>query len=65
MGRYFYSILNLKERISMSVAITESLSDNCEVSSPKYREICTIINKLNSNKAAGSDSIPPELLKNG
>jgi hypothetical protein len=35
------------------------------VSSPKYSEICTIINKLKSNKAAGSDSIPPELIKNG
>jgi hypothetical protein len=25
--------------------------------------MCTIINKLKSNKAAGSDSIPPELFK--
>lgn len=49
----------------MSVAITKSLSDNCEASSPKYSEICTIINELKSNKAAGSDNIPPELIKNG
>jgi hypothetical protein len=35
------------------------------VSSPKYNEICTIINKLQSNKAAGSDNIPPDLIKPG
>jgi hypothetical protein len=29
-----------------------------------YNEICTIINKLKFNKAAGSDNIPPELIKN-
>jgi hypothetical protein len=34
------------------------------VSSPKYNEIWTIINKLKSNKAAGPDNIPSELIKN-
>jgi hypothetical protein len=29
-----------------------------------YNEICTITNKLKFNKAAGSDNIPPELIKN-
>jgi hypothetical protein len=28
-----------------------------------YKEICTIINKLKSNTAAGSDNILPELIK--
>ena len=32
---------------------------------PSYNEICSIINKLKLNKAAGSDNIPPELLKHG
>jgi len=27
--------------------------------------MCTIINKLQSNKAAGSDNIPPDLIKTG
>ena len=35
-------------------------SDNYEVSSQKYNEICTIINILKSNKAACTDNIPPE-----
>ena len=30
-----------------------------------YNEICTIITKLKSNKAAGIDNIPPELKKSG
>jgi hypothetical protein len=30
-----------------------------------YNEICTIINKLKSNKAAGIDNIPPEFIKSG
>jgi hypothetical protein len=29
-----------------------------------YNEICTTTNKLKFNKAAGSDKIPPELIKN-
>jgi hypothetical protein len=35
------------------------------VSSPKYNEIWTVTNKLKSTKAAGSDNIPSELIKNG
>jgi hypothetical protein len=30
-----------------------------------YNEICTTINKLKFNKAAGSDNTPPEVMKNG
>jgi len=41
------------------------LYDNYEVSSPKYNEICTTINELTSNNAAGADNVPPELTKNG
>jgi hypothetical protein len=60
---YVYNILNLQETLSSSVCISERLSDNCEVSSPKYNKIYTIINKLTSNKAAGADNVPPELIK--
>jgi hypothetical protein len=30
-----------------------------------YNDICTIINKLKFNKAAGSDNTHPEMIKNG
>ena len=36
---YFYNILNPKETLSTSASITENLSDNYEMSSPKYNEI--------------------------
>jgi len=32
---------------------------------PSYNKICSINNELKQNKAAGSENIPPELLKNG
>ena len=35
------------------------------MSSPMYNEICTVINKLESYKATGLGSIPPQLIKNG
>jgi hypothetical protein len=36
-----------------------------EILSPPYNEVCSIINKLKSNKAGGIDSITPELIKQG
>ena len=62
---YFYNILNPKETLSTSVSITKRLSENYEVSSPMYTEICTITNKLKCNKAAGIDNIHPEFTKSG
>jgi hypothetical protein len=62
---YFYNILNPKEALSTSVCITKSSSENYEVSSPMCNKICTIINKLKSNKAAGIDNIPLEFIKSG
>ena len=60
---YFYNIFNPKEALSTCVSITMRLNKNYEVSSSMYNEICTIINKLKSNKAAGIDNIPPEFIK--
>jgi hypothetical protein len=51
--------------LSTSVSITESLSENLGVSSRKFNVVYTIINKLKSNRADGTDNIPPELIKNG
>jgi hypothetical protein len=36
-----------------------------EILSLFYNEICSIINKLKSNKARGTDNIIPELIKHG
>jgi len=46
-----------------SVSTTESISNKYEVTSPMYNEICTIIYKLKSNTAVGSDNIHPKLIK--
>jgi hypothetical protein len=47
------------------ILIEEIINDNQEVNTPSYNEIYYIINNLKTNKAAGSDNIPPELIKNG
>jgi hypothetical protein len=36
-----------------------------EIPPPTYNEICTIINKMKTNEAAGSDNITGELIKHG
>jgi sorting nexin-29 len=45
--------------------LIEEINDNQEVDTPSYSEICYINNNLKTIKAAGSDNIPPELIKNG
>jgi hypothetical protein len=62
---YFYNILNPKEALDMPDSINKSLSDNHEIPSPIYNEICTITNTLKVSNAASSDNIPAELTKNG
>jgi hypothetical protein len=36
-----------------------------EILPPSYNKVCSIINKLKSNKAGGTDNINPELIKQG
>jgi len=43
----------------------ERTNNQPQIPLPSYNEICFIINNLKLNKAAGSDNIPPELLKHG
>jgi hypothetical protein len=46
--------------------LTSERTDNYgEVEPPAYNEICSIINKLKTNKVAGTDNIPGELIKHG
>ena len=40
-------------------------TDRWRSTTPSYNEVCSIINKLKSNKAGGTDNIIPELVKQG
>ena len=66
---YFCTILNLDIDDSISnYRIQPTISDNqtdVEISPPSYNEVCSIIHKLKSNKAGGTDNIIPELIKQG
>ena len=44
---------------------SERIDNNNKVEPPTFNEICSIINKLKMNKAAGVDNIPGELIKYG
>ena len=62
---YFCKVLNTSETIDIKIIIKECTNNQSQIPCPSYNEICSIINKLKLNKAAGSDNIPPELLKHG
>ena len=66
---YFGTILNLDTDDSLSNHRTQlTLCDNQtdgEVPPPSHNEVCSIINKLKSNKAGGTDNIIPKLVKQG
>jgi sorting nexin-29 len=62
---YFCETRNLSDSSVEQILIEEIINDNPEVDTPSYNEICYIINNLKTNKAARSDNIPPELIKNG
>jgi hypothetical protein len=56
---------NISEVTDTQNIIREGTNNPSQIPLPSYKEICFIINKLKPNKAAGSDNIPPELLKHG
>jgi hypothetical protein len=62
---YFCKILNTSEAIDVQNIVKECTNSQSQIPLASYNEICSIINKLKLNKAAGSDNIPPELLKPG
>jgi hypothetical protein len=45
--------------------ISEGIEDLEELAPPTYNEICSVINKLQTNKAAGTDNVQGELIKHG
>jgi hypothetical protein len=58
-------MVNTSEAIDIQNIVKECKNNQSQIPLPSYNEICSIINKLNLNKAAGSDNITPELLKHG
>jgi len=50
--------------VTTGQSTTDTLIDT-EILSPSYNEVCSIINKLKSNKAEGTNNIIPELIKHG
>jgi hypothetical protein len=57
---YFCETLNLSDSPVEQILIKEIINDNQEVDTLSYNEVGCIINNLKTNKAAGSDKIPPE-----
>jgi hypothetical protein len=68
---YFCTILNSDisvDELFSNHRIQSTTADNqtdTEILSPSHNEICSIIDKLKSNKAGGTDNIIPELIKQG
>ena len=50
---YFCKILNTSEAIDIQNIIKECTNNQPQIPLPSYNEICSIINKLEQNKAAG------------
>jgi hypothetical protein len=66
---YFCTILNSDiDELFSNHRIQSTTTDNqtdTEILSLSYNEVCSIINKLKSNKAGGTDNVIPELIKQG
>jgi len=66
---YLCTILNSDiDEVSSNHRTQSTTTDNqtdTEILSPSYNEVCSIINKLKSNKVEGTDNIIPELIKQG
>ena len=63
---HFQTIFNYNFNEEIRLQDLETDSDGqLQISPPNFNEICHIINNLKTNKAPGSDNIPPELIKYG
>jgi hypothetical protein len=62
---YFQNILNVPT-VPERLKLTSERTDNYDEVEPQAQnEIFSIINKQKTNKAAGTDNIPRELIKHG
>jgi len=62
---YFQHFLCVSIIAERQQQISERTDNHDEIVPPTYNEICTIIKKLKTNKAAGTDNIIGELIKHG
>ena len=62
---YFQNILSVTTALERLNLKSERTDNYDEVEPPTYNEICSTINKLKTDKAAGTDNIPGELIKHG
>jgi len=62
---YFQNLLSVSIIPERQQQINERTYNNDKIAPPTYNEICTIINKLKTNKAAGTDNITGEVIKHG
>jgi len=62
---HFQNLLSVPEIPERHQQTSRKADNHDEVPLPTYNEICTIINKLKTNKAAGTDNIAGELIKHG
>ena len=54
---YFQNLLTIPIVPERPQLINEGIDDHEELAPPTYNEVCSIINKLKTNKAAGTDNI--------
>jgi hypothetical protein len=62
---YFQNLLSVSMIPERQQQINERTDNHDEIAPPTYNEMCTIINKLKTNKAAGTGNMTGELIKNG
>jgi hypothetical protein len=62
---YFQNLLSISIIPERQQQMNERTDNHDEIAPPTYNEICTIINKLKTNRAAGMDNITGELIKHG
>jgi len=62
---YFQNLLSVPTIPERQQQISGKTDNHDEIPPPTYNEICTITNKLKTNKAAGTDNITGELIKHG
>jgi hypothetical protein len=62
---YFQNLLSIPIVPERPQLISEGIEDHEKLAPSTYNEICSIINKLKTDKAAGTDNIQGELIKYG
>ena len=62
---YFQNLLSVPTTPERLQQTSERTDNHDEIAPPTFNEICSIINKLKTNKAAGTDNIRGEVIKHG